>query len=168
MSYARYRGRTQGRLLHALSVYAKGYYDICKLSQVGDGRVNLGDHLVACYQWVDEDTPSFSFYDFDPLRPQIGKSLNAYQFFRQPFLDDPLLLLNLDFMIQEVRRSMTLAQAIEARYARDVVDQNWEIINEEWGEVVRAKIVACSGQTFSKELAVIHWKHIALCAIYGI
>ena len=99
MNYTKYRGKTCGRILHALEVYR-----VMRVDEVivGDKEVYLFGNKLAQFSWEEGDTPDFIFHG------ENRKEYTRNQFFKKPFLDDHFTLIQLDYCVQEIKKLISL------------------------------------------------------------
>lgn len=171
--HAQHRGRTLGRILHCLSVYCDTNHRLFENASVGAWNVFYHDTLVATYTWPDnpeDDVPTFQFYEFDP-QYKLKTQFEENQFRKKPYLDDPELLMDINYIVQQVRLALSFEDALLIRHVRDNLTGDWDqlaryVIENLKGKIQRVLETDCYGHYRGRVKEI--WKHMALCAVYSI
>lgn len=161
--HAKYRGRSIGRVLHALEVYTNSR--IAEVAQVGDGKIVFAQKPFATYEWEDEDTPVLTFDKM--IR---SETYERNQYIHKPFLDNFYVSSGLNYAIQQLREDLSIEDANCLLFRRDYCKNS--IIPES----LQVKIIKSMKTTLEqylkfveeKEIVEKHWLHFGLCAVYGL
>ena len=157
--YSEYRGRSIGRVLHALHTYCK--VPGLDSSTVGDGVIKLHGEVIATYKWSDDlesDVPEFIFVD---------KRWNREQTIVKPFLDFDCCQ-SPSFIVQEIRSKLTFDEALLLRWIRDEHNSDWSLLRTPLKDKIIESIAIATWRYPSEEWYQKYWQHFALCAIMDI
>lgn len=174
-------GKSVGRVLHCMEVYLQN------VARLDVHEMQVGDNVVLCYgkplahyeEWLNEETekptPVFQFNpNFNEHTHPVCDALIESQFCRQPFVDDRFLADQMRYAIQELRKAITLQDALQIMFIRDSLNGDWNQIHginlenkvkdslhkSYWGNDNSFNSFANKAKT--------HWQHFAMCAVYGL
>lgn len=167
--YRGYKGQCAGRVLYGLDIYCNTYHRLCEYAQIGDGTVEYHRKVVAYFEW-EGNIPKFTFTDsLNTHDSNIRERFEEAQFRRFPYFDDWMVLDYVDYVIQEVRKSLTFDEALAIKHVRDFFKGEWNDITVQKPTIDKIiETIGNSSHGYLKEKAPQMWQHIALCAIYCI
>ena len=189
-SYSGYRGRSAGRILHCLDTYCDTYHPrLQETACVGDGKITYQNTQIAYYYWPDEmssldrqqwasipeveesDVPIIHFCDNSKLDASLIQRFNRNNFISRPFLDE-MMPQTADYLVQEIRKVISLDDALAIQFIRDKHEGDWERVS--WYGRPRAEqriktnlAKNCFGYWDNDKINK-YWKHLAMCTIYGL
>lgn len=165
--YAKYKGRSIGRILHCLAVFCRNYPHLDQ-TQVGDGKVTLGGKTLATYTWPDEgDVPEFTFVSNGLTDDSDSAEYwTRCQQILSPFVDDSCAE-NAIYAVQCLRNKLTLTEALSIRWARDELEGERTSVTRDTEDKIK-RIMIENLFVSNKEWADKHWWHFALCSILEI
>ncbi len=177
-----YRGRTIGRVLHAIDTYCKSADRLDENACVSDGNVTYNGRLLATYTWQEPDIPVFEFLEeCDANHAGLRAMYIEQQFRLQPFLDDRFILYSVNFAIQDVREKLgpdgvEFFRQVVSRYGRantilrhdlrtgHLLEFHHPIHAREGVKVIEILRKASMGY-WNEDQYNRSWEHIVLCAI---
>ena len=107
-----------GRVLQAISVYCDLL--LAERFTVGNGEVRDGDNLIASYTWKG-DVPFFEFKDSIAGMGETIEFWKKKQFVLSRYLDNARMQDLAMYLVQEVRRLISLEDALQIRFVRDTL-----------------------------------------------
>ena len=172
-SYSHYRGQSVGRILHCLSQYCDTYHRLCENACVDDGKITYHGEIIAYYSWPadkNDDVPAINFVECKSIKNDLIENFNKNQRWEKPFLDEQMPQ-TVAYLVQEIRKIISLEEALSIKFIRDKWDGDWEQVS--WYGRNRAERVIRNRlrqlcERWSDEQINKYWKHLAMCAIYDI
>lgn len=189
--YSKYRGRSTGRILHALDVYCDTYHRLSENARIGDGDVLYHDAKVATYHWEteglrdikglalvalpDDDVPYFDFWPTPSVSQECVNLFHRAQYLKRPFLDDFGICSVANWAVQELRHVLTYDEALAIRHVRDRLKGEWNdtTVGPKIVEKIQATLQEIAESQLSydakcQKLFLDNWKHWAFCTVYEI
>lgn len=170
MSYSHYRGRNCERILHAIHIYCG--LDYSEYVQIGDGTITYHRKPFATYTWRDDiknehgnDVPLLKF---NGIHVENSERFKRDQFFLCPYLDDYSHRSSIRYVVQEVKKCMSLYEALAFQHARNKLDGRIEDVIFDYKDEVILKIKETITKASHGHFSSDHWQHVVMCAIYDI
>lgn len=173
--YSQYRGTSAGRLCHYLHEIVNPTYggdirtdEIQVDPAVGSAITYHRKHLATVERW-DGDVPFLSFNNIIESWKPMKFRLERSQFIRRPFIDNPRILCNIEWVVQELRSRLTFDEALFITWTRDTWNCDWSI-NQSTSDKIAKKIKNLLIESYGRLRPEqdLDWQHIALCAVYGV
>ena len=124
----------------------------------------------------NDDTP-FLVFEHECKKPIINEDLlrrwERAQYLYRPFLDDPYILPSVNYAVQEIRKVLSLNEALAIQHVRDRLNGEWNDVTvsddtmKSIQNTVKIQSAHVSTQA-SKQKFIDSWQHLAMCAIYEI
>lgn len=168
-SYSQYTGQSAGRILHVLDVYKPGLGFRVDEVNIGNGNVTYHNYHLANYSWKD-DVPEFDFgigrYTlgcFNQTNILLRKDLDKNQIVRQPFIDKPEFLFNINYVVQELKKVISIYDAETALFC--IKQKSEEFIPDN----LKIKVIAELGALYHKDLGFEeYWRHFIKCVLMNL
>ncbi len=179
-SYSQYKGQSMGRQMHCLSVLLEGtssiHADDCLFGHdkvTGKGRISIWNQKLADVDWEgDSDIPTFKFYDLgESDYEKVAARLERAQYIKKSFYDNPRILYNITYAVQEVRKVLTFDQALYLVWIRDKHNCDWTLGSDSYRAEIKVKVCEVINKAYYGSLPQedldVYWTHFCLAAIYG-
>ena len=168
--YAKYRGRSVGRILHALNMICTNWWQLDHMI-IGNGIVRHGHDgpILARYHWnPDDETDDTPIFDFQEENNPWARR----QAINRPFIDDLYTWQTPEYCTQEVRKILSFDEALAIRWIRDKFDSDWNSMMESTRNHIEKKakriLRKITWNRADNEWYDKHWKHFAMCAVLEI
>ena len=135
-------------------------------------RYNQNDHSINIYDCKKVDdriylyNKLFAIFDgekFDFVGQEQERFKRAQYCLRN--IDNPLLLYNFNFAVQEVRKCLTFDEALYLIWMRDT-NQVWSVTNTTLA--IENKVRQVLQKAYFDKYNGDDWKHFCMCAVYGV
>lgn len=162
--------RTIQRIINCLQVICNSYHRLHEHAQIGDGVVTYYGKRFANYEFLgDTDVPHFQFSTlWDDKAHEFNKTFERRQFLLQPYIDNILVRDNINYAVQEIRKTLLFDEALAIRHVRDVLDGDWNNVTVKThteNKIIRGILRHLNVDTQQARQMM---KHIAMCCVYEI
>lgn len=175
--YEQYEGRSIGRLSHFLAYYLNGTHYRHAETQIGDGKIWWNKDVILNYEFqvVDfiKDGTTLTRMEVPVFSPTLALTkvdaaeIKKNQFFYRPYVDCHYIKNGLEYAVQEVRKCLTFDDGLFLIWLRDVHNSDW---SRPVGipKIERKVLAAINTAYHGRVAATMIWKHLCMCAVYGV